>query len=229
MQEEEVAGILEVQVPRKPGQKKRRANLQIRHKEVLLQEPSKRKQTVRVWAVYAHENDCPKGSTALSWMLLTTVPVNSLSEAVERVRWYTIRWQIEVYHKVLKSGCRIEDRQLKSRQQLEACLAIDMVVAWRIFYLTHRSRHEPQKPCSVNFEEYEWKALYFYVNRTQQVPPKGPNLTAGGTDGGPTGRVPGAKVRWRAGAADIMARVAATQRHCQLLQDNNFKRTERKQ
>ena len=109
-------------------------------------------------------------------MLLTTVPVNCLTEAVQRVRWYTIRWQIEVYHKVLKSGCRIEDRQLKSRQQLEACLAIDMVVAWRIFYLTHQSRHQPQQPCSINFEEHEWKALYCFVNRTEQLPIKAPPL-----------------------------------------------------
>ncbi len=92
------------------------------------------------------------------------------------MRWYTIRWKIEVYHKVLKSGCRTEDRQLKSRAQLEACLAIDMVVAWRIYYLTHRSRHEPHQPCSVNFEEHEWKALYFFVHRTPQVPQKAPPL-----------------------------------------------------
>ena len=205
MQEQEVAGTLQVEVPRKPGQKKRRANLQIRHKELLLHEPSKGKQTVRVWAVYAHENNPPKGSTALSWMLLTTVPVNSFAEAVERVRWYTIRWQIEVYHKVLKSGCRTEDRQLKSRQQLEACLALDMVVAWRIFYLTHRSRHEPQKPCSVNFEEYEWKALYFFVNRTNQVPQKAPPLRQavrmvaqlGGFLGRKCDGEPGPKTLWR--------------------------------
>ena len=176
LKEEKVAGILQVQVPRKPGEKKRLANLQIRHKEVLLKKPSKDKEKIRGWAVYAHENDPPKGSRALSWMLLTTVPVNCLTEAVQRVRWYTIRWQIEVYHKVLKSGCRIEDRQLKSRQQLEACLAIDMVVAWRIFYLTHQSRHQPQQPCSINFEEHEWKALYCFVNRTEQLPIKAPPL-----------------------------------------------------
>ncbi len=205
VEEEAVGGILEVQVPRKPAQKKRLANLQIRHKEVLLKAPSKEKEKIRVWAVYAHENDPPKGTTALSWMLLTTVPVNSVSDAMERVRWYTIRWQIEVYHKVLKSGCKIEDRQLKSRDQLEACLAIDMVVAWRIFYLTHQSRHQPQQPCSVNFEEDEWKALHFFVNQTTQVPSKPPPLRQavrmvaqlGGFLGRKCDGEPGPKTLWR--------------------------------
>ncbi len=158
------------------GRRPKRSSQQIRYKQVLLQDPCRGGQSVPVWAVYAHENNPPKGCKALSWMLLTTVPVNGLAEAVERVRWYTIRWKIEAYHKVLKSGCRTEDRQLKSRAQLEACLAIDMVVAWRIYYLTHRSRHEPHQPCSVNFEEHEWKALYFFVHRTPQVPQKAPPL-----------------------------------------------------
>ena len=80
MQEEEVAGILEVQVPRKPGQKKRRANLQIRHKEVLSTRAFQEKtDSAECGPSMPMRTTAPKGSTALSWMLLTTVPVNSLS------------------------------------------------------------------------------------------------------------------------------------------------------
>ena len=68
----------------------------------------------------------------LEWLLLTTVPVTGLVDAVERVQWYAKRWAIEVFHRILKSGCQIEDRQLATADRLEACLAIDAVVAWRI-------------------------------------------------------------------------------------------------
>ncbi len=67
--------------------------------------------------------------------------------------WYTRRWGIEVLHRTLKSGCRIEQRQLAHADRLEACLAIDLVVAWRIDHLSKRGREVPQAPCTVYFEE----------------------------------------------------------------------------
>jgi len=67
---------------------------------------------VRVWAVLAQEVGAPAGVEPIEWMLLTTVPVTHVAQALERLRWYVARWNIEVYHRTLKSGCRIEDRQL---------------------------------------------------------------------------------------------------------------------
>src|SRR5208337_750014 len=72
---------------------------------------------------------------------------------------------IEVYHRTLKSGCRIEQRQLGKAERIEACLAIDLVVAWRIFHLTKLGREVPDVPCSVYFEEAEWKALVAYTTQ----------------------------------------------------------------
>jgi hypothetical protein len=68
---------------------------------------------------------------SIVWLLLTTVPVTTRQEALERVAWYACRWGIEVWHKVLKSGCQIEAWQLGTAARLERCLALYAVIAWR--------------------------------------------------------------------------------------------------
>ena len=116
-------------------------------------------------AIWACESEAPDGSTPLQWMLLTTIQVSSFEDACEKLRWYTLRWGIEVYHRTLKSGCKIEDRQLGNAGAIESCLAIDSVVAWRICHLTKLGRETPHAPCTVYFQEEEWKALVAYIKR----------------------------------------------------------------
>lgn len=112
-----------------------------------------------VYAVLAEEREAPDGVKGLKWILLTTCEVKTFEQAVEKLRWYCVRWGIEIYHRTLKSGCRIEQRQLESADRIESCLAIDMVVAWRIYHLTNLGREVPDAPCTVFFEDAEWKAL----------------------------------------------------------------------
>ena len=129
--------------------------------------------TIPIWAVYAKEINPPShGATPLSWLLLTTLPITNFDEAVEKLKWYAVRWKIEVYHKIIKSGCRIEDRQLGSRKALEACLAVDMIVAWRVFFLTIYPRLYPDAPCTDTFTTEEWQALYSIKNQTYTLPSK---------------------------------------------------------
>ena len=205
MQQERVAGTLEVEVPRKPGQKKRQARLAISFSAVELTAPKGRSGSVKLWAVYARELHPPRGVEPLAWMLLTTLGVESFEQAVEKVRWYMVRWKIEVYHKVLKSGCRLEDRQMRSRKELEACLAVDLVVGWRILHLTERSRRFPEETCGVHFEDYEWKALVWYVNKTEPSKAQEPTLrtivrmiaSLGGFLGRKCDGEPGCQTLWR--------------------------------
>lgn len=131
-----------------------------------------------LWAVLAQEVDVPAGSRPLEWMLLTTLPVTDVDATIEKLKWYAHRWQIEVYHRTLKSGCRIEQRQLGSAARLENCLAIDMVVAWRILYMTRLGRQAPEPPCTVVFEDYEWKALHQYVHPAEALPAEPPPLNS---------------------------------------------------
>ena len=134
---------------------------------------------MRVGAVLAQETAPPAdGSEPLEWLLLTTLPVADCAAAVEKLRWYTGRWGIEGYHRVLKSGCKIERRQLGVADRLEACLAIDLVVAWRIFHLTKLGRETPDVPCTVFFAEHEWQALVAYVTGCAEVPATPPSLRA---------------------------------------------------
>jgi hypothetical protein len=173
-----VAGIQVVHVPSKGARAARDAKLEVRYAPVKLKPPcGKGYPAVEVWMVYAREFDYdPAVKSPLDWMLLTTVKVRNLEQACERLTWYARRWGIEVYHRTLKSGCRIEDRRLETTDSLESCLAIDMVVAWRIYHLTKLGREVPTSPCTIFFEEAEWKALYIFVNKTANVPATEPTL-----------------------------------------------------
>ena len=108
----------------------------------------------------------------LEWMLLTTVGVSSREDALERLRWYTLRWGIEVYHRTIKSACHVEDRKLSTAGRLETCLAIDVVAAWRIFALAKQGRETPNVPCDVFLEEDEWQVLHAAVHHAP--PPSQP-------------------------------------------------------
>jgi hypothetical protein len=200
------AGTMELHIPSKGGRKARSAALTIRHAAVILQPPKGHQGTpIRVWAIHALETVPPDGHEPVEWLLLTTVPTEDLSQAIERLSWYAVRWSIEIYHRTLKSGCRIEDRRLAEAGNLEACLALDMVVAWRVLYLTRLGRTMPDLPCSVFFEEMEWKALCAYHDKTpnppEEPPPLGVTMRMVAKIGGFLGRKsdghPGATVLWR--------------------------------
>jgi hypothetical protein len=171
-------GILEVELPRTAKRSARSAKLEVRYAKVALQ-PPKRKPglgSVTVWVVTAVEVGAPPGQEPVGWKLITTVEVNTLAQALEVIGWYTQRFQIEVFHRTLKSGCKIEDRQLGNAERIEGCLAIDMVVAWRIVHLTKLGRQVPEVPCTVFFEEAQWKALVAFATRDARVPDQPPTL-----------------------------------------------------
>lgn len=173
-----LAGTQQLQLPRRHNRPARVATLAIRFACVELK-PPKRKATlkpIRLWAVLGSEIDTPEQASAVEWMLLTTVEVRDFAQATEKLAWYSQRWGIEVYHRTLKSGCRIEQRQLGHADRIEACLAIDMVVAWRILHLTKLGREHPDVPCTLYFSEAEWKALLTFVNRDPRVPENPPSL-----------------------------------------------------
>jgi hypothetical protein len=175
MARQRVAGGLKLHIPRRGARRAREAWVRVRFAQVTLQAPKHcgAAPAITVWAVYVTEKASRTVAEPIEWMLLTTVAVTSFAEAQQRVEWYSGRWGIEVYHRTLKSGCRIEDRQLETADRLETCLGVDMVVAWRIYYLTMLGRESPHLPCTVLFKEIEWKALCCYVHKTP-VPPENP-------------------------------------------------------
>lgn len=175
-----VAGTVTITVPRQPGQPARPAELTIRYTRVTLRPPRHRVKEklppISLWAVWADEETPPAGTQAVSWLLLTTVAVHSFEEACERVQWYTCRWLIEVYHKVLKSGCRVEQRQFECADHLQRYLALESIIAWRVLFLTMLGRELPNLPCEAVLEAHEWQALYCFIHKTNTPPPQPPTL-----------------------------------------------------
>lgn len=168
-------GEVELHVPPKGNQPARTARMAVRFARVTVAPPQGKGQgnpaPVTLDAVRTTEIDPPAGTQPLDWTLVTTVATETFAQAQERIRWYAARWQIEVYHRTFKSGCRVENRQLGNADRLEACLAVDLIVAWRVFWLTKRAREAPDTPCSVFFEPDQWKTLLLQTSTTPDPDP----------------------------------------------------------
>ncbi len=207
LEKQAVQATRKLLVPARNDRPSRQAELQIRSTKVTLKAPRKKSDCpdIELSAVYALEPNPPEGVEPLEWMLLSTVEINTTADALSQLEWYAKRWGIEVFHRILKSGCNIEQRQLASRERICNCLAIDMVVAWRIFFLTMQGREAPELDCRVYFAEHEWKALTTFVHKTKTPPSKAPSLNEAvallGKLGGHLGRTgdgfPGSEVLWR--------------------------------
>ena len=161
--------------PAANGGPARTVHQHIKAVRVRLKAPSRPDRTLAdmsVTVLLATEAHPPAGEDPLEWMLLTNLPVETPEQALEKLSWYLCRWQIEVYFKVLKSGCRIEQLQLEKRERLEPALAFYMIIAWRVLYLTMLGRDCPEMPCNTVFADEEWKAVYLVTQR--KSPPEQP-------------------------------------------------------
>lgn len=94
--------------------------------------------------IHALEIDPPADRPPIDWKLVTNLPVGDLAAAVEKLEWYALRWKAEVFHKVMKSGCRAEEARLETAERLAKFLALIAVVSWRIFFLTMSARARPE-------------------------------------------------------------------------------------
>ena len=104
--------------------------------------------------------------------MLTNLPVDTPAQALEKLQWYLCRWQIEVFFRILKSGCRIEKLQLEKLERLDPALAFYMIVAWRVLFLTMLGRECPEMLCDVVFATAEWDAVDIVTER--KPPPDTP-------------------------------------------------------
>ena len=198
-----------LQVPRRGTQPGRAATLALRFCPLTLCPPRHRKSEglppVALWAVQVREIEPPIDVQPIEWLLLTTVEVRTADDASERVTWYACRWGIEVWHRILKSGCRIEARQLATGERLQRCLTLYSVIAWRVFYAIMLTRAVPEMPCAVLLEIEEWQALYCAIHYCPTPPESPPSLAQavrwiaqlGGFVGRRRRDQPGAETLWR--------------------------------
>lgn len=149
--------------PGRPGLPARTAEAEVRFKEILLSPPNtpqlRDRPPLRVWAIYLLETHPPPGAAPLRWMLLTTLQVASAKQALKFIRWYGRRWRIEEWHRVMKSGCKIEEHQHHSAESLLRAIVMDAVIAWRIMLLALLGREMPDLPIDALFSPEECAVL----------------------------------------------------------------------
>lgn len=207
----EVVGEMEVAVPRSRKRKERTAKLEVQICSLALLPPRhhlgrKDLQPVPVNVVRVLEKETtPRGEEPIEWTIITTVPVQDRSGAVEIVEAYAQRWKVERYHYVLKTGCGVENLQLGSADRIERALALFNVVAWRLLYMTYVARVAPELPCTAVLEEEEWQALVAVgAGRSQPVLKEPPTVREavrriamlGGFQGRKGDGDPGVKALW---------------------------------
>jgi hypothetical protein len=202
-------GQTELQIPGSGNTIARTARLTMRCAPVRLRPPRYRRRKglpdIEVFVIHALEAEVPKGLEPLEWMLLTSVPTSTREQALERLAWYARRWTIESWHRVLKSGCRVEARQFGNLDRFVRATALFAVISWRILYATLLARLDGDLSCEVLLQPVEWRALYCRVHSTTKLPAEPPSLAQvvlwiaklGGYLARKHDRPPGPTVIWR--------------------------------
>lgn len=165
--------------PKKSGQKageghpQRLAEVSLRYLRIELRPPGhlKDRGPLPVWVVHVREDLPPEDAKPLEWFLLATGEIKCLEEAVECLRWYAFRWRIEDWHRVLKSGCRVEKLAFETGERLKRAVAINLVIAWRIMLMTLLGRECPELAAEVLFSDLEIRVLQAFARqRKLEVP-----------------------------------------------------------
>ena len=142
--------------------KQRKAKLAIKVLPLVVHPPQYKKRAypeLSLTVIEARERGRGKNAERSVWKLLTNLPVPSLHAAIENLTWYALRWKIETFHKILKSGCRAEESRLRTAERLVNLLAIFCILSWRVFWTTMLRRAAPQLPASVIFTPSELQIL----------------------------------------------------------------------
>jgi hypothetical protein len=145
MAEVQVQGVHAVEVHDGKG-RVGSAAVELRYRRIRVLPPigkQKRYPALTLTVILAQERDAPTDRPAIDWKLITDLPVTSREAAIEKLRWYALRWKIEVFHKVVKSGCRAEAARLRTAERLVKLIAVFCVLSWRVFWLTMISRAAP--------------------------------------------------------------------------------------
>jgi hypothetical protein len=160
---------------RRESRESRTAEVEVRAARVTLRPPAASDRPlspVAVNVVVVRESHPPKGEDAVEWILLTTLPIDTVEEVRQVIQYYCVRWMIEVFFRTLKSGCRVEKRRFEHIDRLLPCVAVYLIVAWRTLMVCRLGRSCPDMDCEAVFEESEWKSVWMVIHR--KAPPRKP-------------------------------------------------------
>jgi hypothetical protein len=165
---------------RRQNRATRQAKVEVRAATLTLRapdRPDRKLPSVTVNVVLVREPHPPTGEPPVEWMLLTTLPIDTPEQVRTIVAYYCVRWNIEVFFRTLKSGCRIERRRFEHIDRMLPYLAVCLIVAWRTLFVCRMGRECPDLDCQAIFEPSEWKAVWVAVHQ-KKPPRKVPRLAA---------------------------------------------------
>jgi len=151
------------------------AVLEIRYRKLRVLPPigkQKRYPALTLTVIHAEERGAPKNRKKIEWKLITDLPVNSRKEAIEKLEWYALRWKIEVFHKILKSGCKAEESKLRTAQRLTNLVSVFCILSWRVFWMTMLNRSVPDALPTLALTATEIAILDLLMNDKSQAPQK---------------------------------------------------------
>jgi hypothetical protein len=160
---------------RRQPRKSRQAQMEVRAARVTLRAPwrhDRKLADISINVVLVREVDPPAGDTPVEWILLTSLPIDDIEQVLAVIQYYCVRWMIEVFFRVLKSGCRVEERRFEHIDRALSCLAVYLIVTWRTLYVCRLGREFPEISCEAIFEPAEWKSVYYVVHK--RPPPTTP-------------------------------------------------------
>lgn len=154
-------GLYRIAVRNRKGEESE-AVLEIRYRRLRIQTAQAKKKRypeMTVTVIEARERQQPADRDRIDWKLMTDLEVKSRRQAVEKVQWYALRWKIEVFHKILKSGCGAEQLRLRTAPRLMNLLAVFCILSWRIFWITMSNRTAPEADPETVFTDLELRIL----------------------------------------------------------------------
>lgn len=163
---------------RRQSRESRETELSVRAGRVTLRAPYRpgtKLADVTVNVVMVREEHPPAPEEPVEWILLTSLPIDDVEHVRQVIQYYCVRWMIEIFFRVLKSGCGVEERRLETLDRQLTCLAVFMIVAWRTLFVVRMGRSCPQISCEAIFEPAEWKSTWKMV-RNEDPPPEPPTL-----------------------------------------------------
>lgn len=195
-----------IDLPQTPKRSARAATVEIRAVHVAIR-PPKGRTRLGVQAqnvVSVQEVGGPGDGTDVSWLLVTSLPIETMEQILKVIEYYKARWTIETFFRTLKSGCKVENIKLETADRIYRAVTMYMIVAWRVQYLTLMNRTVPNTPCTSFFTNSEWKAVWRAVSK-KKLPKKVPRLKEmmelvarlGGHNNRDNDAAPGAECIWR--------------------------------
>jgi hypothetical protein len=179
MKEAEISGLHEIEVRDSNG-KPETVLVEIKFRRIRVLPPigkQKRYPALDLTVLYAQERDAPEHRPRIDWKLITDLSIQSHEDAVEKLSWYALRWKIEVFHKILKSGCRAEAARLRTAERLVKLIAVFCILAWRVFWVTMLNRSSPDAEPELAVTDVEMQLLDLLVPDKHSAMPEQPTLS----------------------------------------------------